>query len=72
MLLTRMLDTTVRGIAYEVAGSVERDALDAGARIVSDTCSDSRIPFVLLDEDPARHDAWLTAAVGAVSALLGA
>jgi hypothetical protein len=71
MLLTRMLDTTVRGIVYEVAGSVERQVLDAGARIVVATCSDSRIPFVLLDQDPEDHGAWLDAAVGAVTRLLG-
>jgi hypothetical protein len=71
MLLARMLDTTVRGIAYEVAGSVDAGLLDAGARTITAVCSDSRIPFELLDHDPLDHEAWLTAAVAAVSRLLG-
>ena len=52
MLLTRMLDTTVRGIVYEAAGSVDRALLDAGAALVRERCEDSRIPFALLDADP--------------------
>ena len=72
MLLARMLDTTIRGIAYEVAGSVASDVLEAGGRIVADVCSDSRIPFELLDRDPADGPGWLEAAVGAVSRLLDA
>lgn len=71
MLLARMLDTTVRGIAYEAVGSVGPDVLAAGARTVAATCSDSRIPYALLDHDPRDHDAWLGAAVGAVVRLLG-
>ena len=32
MLLTRMLDTTVRGIVYEAVGSVDRSAPRGGRR----------------------------------------
>jgi putative NADH-flavin reductase len=72
MLLARMLDTTIRGIAYEVVGTVSGDLLEAGGRIVADTCTDSRIPFELLDRSPADPSAWLEAVVAAVSRLLGA
>jgi predicted dinucleotide-binding enzyme len=72
MLLARMIDTTVRAVAYEVAGSVSADVLAAGARLVADVCSDSRIPFELLDRDPADASGWLEGAVGAVSRLLDA
>ena len=72
MLLARMLDTTVRGVVYEVAGSVEREALYAGVEIVRAVCVDSRIPYELLAADPVDHQAWLTAAVGAVDRLLQA
>ena len=47
-----MLDTTVRGIVYEAAGSVDRALLAAGAELVRERCEDSRIPFALLDADP--------------------
>jgi nucleoside-diphosphate-sugar epimerase len=71
MMLTRMLDTTIRGIVYESAGKVEPGVLSRGAGIVTARCSDSRIPHVLLDADPARPAAWLRAATDAVGAVLG-
>ena len=70
MLLTRMLDTTVRGIVYEAAGSVDRALLDAGAELVRERGEDSRIPFVLLDADPGDASAWVSAAVRAVDRVL--
>jgi uncharacterized protein YbjT (DUF2867 family) len=72
MLLARMLDTTVRGVVYEVAGSVDSDLLRAGSEIVRDVCVGSRIPYELLDVDPIVHQAWLMAASGAVDRMLGA
>jgi uncharacterized protein YbjT (DUF2867 family) len=70
MLLTRMVDTTVRGIVYEAAGSVDRDVLAAGAALVRERCEDARIPFVLLRADPADHRAWTAAAAAAVDSAL--
>jgi hypothetical protein len=48
MLLTRVLDSAVRGVVYEASGSVDRALLDSGASLVSAFCSRSRIPFALL------------------------
>jgi hypothetical protein len=70
MLLTRMLDTTVRGIVYEAVGSVDRSVLEAGAAQVLERCEDSRIPYALLEADPADADAWTVAAVAAVNRAL--
>lgn len=70
MLLTRMLDTTVRGIVYEAAGSVDAALLGAGAARVRERCEDSRIPYALLEADPADVDAWTDAAVAAVNRAL--
>jgi uncharacterized protein YbjT (DUF2867 family) len=70
MLLTRMLDTTVRGVVYEAAGSVPSEFLEAGARIVDRMCAGSLIPYVLLHHDPADRDEWLAAATDAVGRLL--
>jgi len=70
MLLTRMLDTTVRGIVYEAAGSVDAALLEAGALRVRERCEDSRIPYVLLEADPADAHAWTLAAVTAVNRAL--
>ena len=70
MLLERMLDTTVRGIVYERAGSVDPELLAAGAERVRHACERSLIPFVLLDTDPAGHEPWLAAAVDGVERIL--
>jgi hypothetical protein len=70
MLLTRMVDTTVRGVVYEAAGSVGPVILDAGAALVRARCEDARIPYVLLSADPADHGAWAVAAATAVQSAL--
>ena len=65
-----MLDTTVRGIVYEAAGSVDAAVLSAGAALVRARCEDSRIPYALLRADPADAGAWTVAAVAAVNSAL--
>lgn len=72
MLLARMLDTTVRGVVYEAAGSVGPATLRTGATIVGTTCEGSSIPYELLAADPRQHASWLHAAADAVERLLGA
>jgi putative NADH-flavin reductase len=71
MLLTKLLDTSVRGIVYESAGSVDCGVLDSGASLVQSFCERSRIPFALLERDPsAGHAAWVAAATACVERLL--
>ena len=70
MLLTRMIDTTARGVVYECAGSVDDAVLRAGAARVREACERSLIPYVLLDADPDEHAAWLQAACAAVQRVL--
>jgi uncharacterized protein YbjT (DUF2867 family) len=72
MLLTRMIDTTVRGVVYESAGSVDGALLRSGAARVREACEGSLIPYVLLDADPGEPAEWLAAAVGAVEQVLSA
>lgn len=70
MLLERMLDTTVRGIVYEAAGTVEPALRAAGAERVRHACERSLIPYALLTADPADHPGWLEAAGAAVERAL--
>jgi Trk K+ transport system NAD-binding subunit len=70
MLLTRVLDTTVRGIVYEARGAVDPALLRGGAQRVRAACDESRIPYVLLDADPSEPRVWVAAARGAVDGLL--
>jgi hypothetical protein len=70
MLLTRMVDTTVRGVVYEAAGSVDASVLEAGAARVRACCEDARIPYVLLRADPCDHQGWTAAAAAGVHSAL--
>jgi uncharacterized protein YbjT (DUF2867 family) len=70
MLLERMLDTTVRGVVYEAAGTVDAALLSAGADRVRYACERSLIPYVVLTADPADGESWRSAAVAAVDRAL--
>ncbi|MGI8506682.1 MAG: hypothetical protein ACR2MK_07720 [Solirubrobacteraceae bacterium] len=70
MLLERMLDTTIRGVVYEHAGTVAPEVLQAGVARVRHACERSLIPYVLLSADPGNYQAWPDAASAAVQQLL--
>lgn len=70
MLLEKTIDTTVRGLVYEAAGSVGASVLGRGAQLVREACEQSRIPFALLECDPGAHAAWLEQAVAAVDSVV--
>jgi uncharacterized protein YbjT (DUF2867 family) len=70
MLLTRMVDSTVRGVVYESRGTVDREVLQGGAARVRAACQDSLIPYALLDADPLDHDGWAAEAHAVVTGLL--
>ncbi len=70
MLVDRMLDTTVRAIVYEAAGSVDPALLRAGSERVRGGCERSLIPYRLLTADPADHHQWLPEAHRAVEQAL--
>jgi nucleoside-diphosphate-sugar epimerase len=66
MLLEKMLDTTVRAVVYEAAGTVHPELLAVGAGRVRYWCERSLIPYVLLEHDPSDHAGWTAVAVDAV------
>jgi uncharacterized protein YbjT (DUF2867 family) len=70
MLLEKMRDTTVRGIVYEVRGTVAPELLAAGAQRVRHACDRSLIPYALLDADPGDHSAWPESAADVVEGVL--
>jgi hypothetical protein len=67
----QVIDTTVRGLIYEGAGSVPIDVLARGRSLVSAATRFNAIPLAVLDADPADLDAWCSQAQAAVGALLG-
>ncbi len=72
MLLEKMIDTTSRGIVFEVNGSVGPDRLAAGAERVRWWCRRSLIPYVLFEASHADREmpAWSAAAADAVEDVL--
>jgi hypothetical protein len=66
MLLSRLLDSTIHGVVYEAAGTVDAAVLEAGAALVSAACTRSMIPFELLRADPLDYSAWTDAALACV------
>lgn len=71
MMLSKTIDTTVRGVVYEVAGTVDAAILAAGAAALRSTCELNEIPCALLSADPSQPDRWAAAARAAIDGLLG-
>jgi uncharacterized protein YbjT (DUF2867 family) len=67
-----VVDTTVRGLVYEAAGTVPDALLAGGAEIARDAARTWQIPLRILDADPADRSQWLGAANRAVRELLDA
>jgi hypothetical protein len=70
MMLSMTIDTTVRGVVYEAAGTVPTGALAGGAELVARACGHSGIPFAILGADPRDLSPWMTSARGAIDELL--
>jgi len=71
MMLSKSIDTTVRGIVYEAAGTVAPEVLQAGVGELRRACQLNEIPFAVLTADPADADAWAGHARAAIDGLLG-
>jgi len=70
MMLEKTTDTTVRGVVYEAAGTVDPAVLRTGVDEVRRAHSLNEIPYALLEADPADGPAWLAAARDAIDRLL--
>jgi nucleoside-diphosphate-sugar epimerase len=71
MLWEKLVDTPVRGVVHEAAGPLPPATLARGRAVAEVAHATWRIPLVVLEADPARHDAWRAAAGAAVAVLLG-
>ncbi|MGH2841036.1 MAG: hypothetical protein ACRDKY_09460 [Solirubrobacteraceae bacterium] len=71
MMLSRTIDSTVRGVVYEAAGPVGADVLAAGAAELRSTCELNEIPYALVQENPSAAGAWEAAARRSIEHLLG-
>ena len=69
-ILERLVDTPVRGFAYEAAGSVDGELLGRGGDLVRTAGETWRIPITLVAADPADPRAWTEAMLGATRGLI--
>jgi uncharacterized protein YbjT (DUF2867 family) len=70
MMLEKVTDTTVRGVLYEAAGTVDVQALQRGAAEVARARELNEIPGALLEVDPRDREAWVGAARAGIERLL--
>lgn len=69
--MVKTIDTTIRGVLYEAAGTVPAEVLASGAQIATEVAERNQIPLAVLRSDPAQAESWRPEALGAVEALLG-
>jgi hypothetical protein len=70
MMLEKVTDTTVRGVVYEAAGTVDAATLRAGAAELARARELNEIPGALLEADPGAPEQWVVAARAAIERLL--
>jgi hypothetical protein len=71
MMLGRVIDTTVRGVVYEAAGTISPAAFATGLAELGRAGGLNEIPYAVVDVDPAEREAWVTAARRAIDGLIG-
>jgi len=69
-LMEHLVDTPVRGLVYEGAGTVDGELLEQGAEIVRTASRTWHIASEIVSIDPADHETWLAAMNEAVERLL--
>jgi len=69
-LLERLVDTPVRGVVYEAAGSLAPELLAGGAAAVREASLTWSIPAEVVEADPRDPEAWLAAMTAAVNRLI--
>jgi nucleoside-diphosphate-sugar epimerase len=71
-LLTKLVDSGVRGLVYEAAGSAPAEHLEGGAERVRQAGEFFRMPVQVVAHDPGDNDGWVAAMRSAVDRVLSA
>jgi nucleoside-diphosphate-sugar epimerase len=69
-VLEEIVDTPVRGLVYESAGTVAARHRQAGERALREARERWRIPFERISADPGEHEHWAAAAQVAAERVL--
>jgi uncharacterized protein YbjT (DUF2867 family) len=70
-LLEEIVDTPVRAVVYEVTGGLESEVLVGALEALRGAGERWRIPFEVVDADPADIAMWLEGMLGAAAELTG-
>lgn len=70
-MLEKLVDTPVRGVVYEAAGTLPDELFDTGAAISAELARTYRMPVEVVDRRPDDPSAWLAAMRMAVERVLG-
>jgi uncharacterized protein YbjT (DUF2867 family) len=70
-VLERLVDTPVRGMVYEAAGTLPAGLLREGAAAVRKASAVWEMPYAIVEHDPRRdQNAWLAAMLAGVEEVL--
>ena len=69
-MLEKVVDTPVRGVVYEAAGTLPAELFEDGAGIARDVALTYRMPVQVVDWEPGDRRGWMTVMRAAVEALL--
>ncbi len=70
-LCEELVDTPVRGLVYETAGTVPPEWLREGGRVLDHASKRWRIPVEHVNHDPSDWSGWTQAAAAAFRRLIG-
>ena len=71
MMLSKVIDTTVRGVVYEAAGTIAAQAFATGIAELEHMGRLNEIPHAIVDADPTDEGIWVAAARDAIGRLVG-
>jgi uncharacterized protein YbjT (DUF2867 family) len=69
-LLEEIVDTHVRGVAYELSGGIEQGNALRALELLRSAGERWRIPFEVVDADPRERETWLAGMLGAAEGLV--
>jgi hypothetical protein len=71
MMLSKVIDTTVRGVVYEAAGTIAPETFATGIAELERMGQLNEIPVAVVSADPADRARWAIAARNAIGRLIG-
>ena len=71
MMLSKIIDTTVRGVIYEAAGTIDSRAFATGIAELERMGRLNEIPHEVVDADPTDQGSWVAAVQRAIGRAIG-